>query len=84
MDAKEAPKGKGKGKARQLVKRTGDQWCALCVSCDMGCWVDSVAVRKWKEAVAQGVEVKRMLLGTLCKECAVKKQKCFLPELARE
>ena len=84
MDADKAPKGKGKGKARQLVEWTGSQRCVLCVSHNVGCWVDVVAVKKWKEAVARGVEVKRTPLGTLCNECAVKKQKCFLPKLARE
>ena len=84
MDAKEALKGKGKGKARQLVERTGSRQCALCMSRNVGCWVDSVAVKKWKEAMAHGVEVKRTLPGTLCNKCVVKKQKCFLPELARE
>ena len=54
MDVKEAPK--GKGEARQLVDGTGDQQCALCVSHNMGCWMDSVAVRKWKEAMACGVQ----------------------------
>ena len=84
MDADEALKGKGKGKARQLVERTRSQWCTLCVSCDVGCWVDPVAVKKWKEAVARRVTVKRTPPGTLCNECVVKKQKCFLPELSRE
>ena len=41
-------------------------------------------IRKWKEAMACRAKVKSMLLVTLCNECMVKKQKCFLPELARE
>ena len=54
MDADEAPKGKGKGKARQLVEQTGTQRCTLCVSRNVGCWVDSVAVKKWKRPWPMG------------------------------
>jgi len=41
-------------------------------------------IKKWKETVACGLTLNRMLTGVACRECSGRKQKCFLPVLAKE
>src|SRR6266568_745167 len=86
MDVEEdaAMQGKGKEKEKPLVKRFGAARCSTCVNTDSRCQVDLAVVEKWKGDVACGVKVTQTPAGAACAVCAGKKQKCFLPELAKE
>jgi len=86
MDVEEdaATQGKGKEKEKPLVERFGAARCSTCVNTDSRCQVDLAVVEKWKGDVARGVKVTRTPAGAACAACAGKKQKCFLPELAKE
>src|SRR6266571_4994443 len=86
MDVEEdaATQGKGKEKEKPLVERFGAAQCSTCVNTDSRCQVDLAVVEKWKGDVARRVKVTWTPAGAACAVCANKKQKCFLPELAKE